>query len=82
MALHYLSPFRSTWHYVRPTEDLNELPPDPRRLYIESLHEFYTYYTGLKPIQECDDITARFFKLEDTNFTIPAWRPQAMPIVA
>ena len=35
VGLPYLSPVRSTWHGSKPIEDLDELPHDSRRLYVE-----------------------------------------------
>jgi len=82
VGLHYLSPFDPTFMLVEPTPDPGEVPADRRRVYVRSREIFQSLYVGLAPLQQCDLIEAKCYKVESAGRPIATYMLHPLPIVA
>ena len=80
VGMHYLSPFRPTWHVVQPVEDVGEVPQNRKRIYIKTTLTFQKFYVGLDPIRHCDIVSVQFFRIEKACREIPTFRPHTVPV--
>ena len=81
IGLHYLNPFAPTFHEARPLYGYSELAPDKNRVYVESVGRFADPYKPMFAFAKCSTISARWYRLEETERPIARFVPSPLPIV-
>ena len=82
MGLMYLSPYELAVMEVEQVADLLEVDPDPKRVYISTLHIYKNMFEAMAPFVDSDIITVKWYEVEEAPRRIASFRPQVVPAIA
>ena len=81
IGMQYLSPFRPTYHRVRPVADPGEVDPSPVRYYVESCGQFLRGHKAMSPFQKCARISMQVYRLETALRELPRVTPRVVSVI-
>lgn len=79
-SLHYMSPWRTTWHELQLAPDPGEMPPSDDRRYVRATMCFKTYFIGIQQLAPCDRIYLDVWSVEESRRRIGTMSPSVIPI--